>query len=78
MNSIVKRLRKLADDELLAIGEAVDIELARRLDREEDAPDSARKRAVQRSQSYRHETGAAGVPIRVAGMPKPGKHRRVA
>ncbi len=78
MNSIVKRLRKLADDELLAIGEAVDTELARRLDREEGAPDSARKRAVQRSRSYRHETGAAAVPVRVTGMPKPGKQRRVA
>ncbi len=78
MNSIVKRLRKLADDELTAIGEAVDVELSRRLDREEGAPDSARKRAVQRSKSYRHETGAASAPVSATGLYKQDKPRRVA
>ena len=77
MNSILKRLRKLADEELLSVGEAIDAELERRLARDESASDSARQRAISRSQSYRHETGAAAAPVRAAGMHKT-RRRRVA
>lgn len=78
MNSILKHLRKLADDELLAVSEAIDIELERRLERtEEEIPDSARRRAVQRDQSYRRATGASAPPIYAVGLGKQ-KDRRAA
>ena len=78
MNSILKRLRKLSDDELCGISEAIDGELERRQDLAEAIPESARRRAVQREQSYRHRTGAAALPVRVAGMRKIRKRRKAA
>ena len=78
MNSILKRLRKLANDELLALSEAIDLELELRLDRTEDVPDSARRRAIQRQQSYRHSPGSAAPPIIAVGIGKTRKDRRAA
>lgn len=78
MNSILKRLRKLGDDELCSISDAIDGELERRQDLVDAIPESARRRAVQREQSYRHSTGAAALPVRVAGMRKIRKRRRAA
>jgi hypothetical protein len=77
MNNILKRLRKLADDELIGICEAIDAELERRTERREEIPESARRRAVQRQQSYRRTTGAAATPIAVSGLGKP-KQRKAA
>jgi|WetSurMetagenome_2_1015567.scaffolds.fasta_scaffold746285_1 hypothetical protein len=68
MNAILKRLHQLSDDDLLSISEAVDIELGCRLDRTDGIPDSARRRAVSRGQSYRHGTGASAPPIRAVGL----------
>jgi len=78
MNSILKRLRKLANDELLALSEAIDVELELRLDRTDDVPESARRRALQRQQSYRHDTGSAAPPIIAVGIGKARKDRRAA
>jgi hypothetical protein len=78
MNAILNRLRKLSDDELLCVSEAIDVELEQRLQREsEDIPDSARRRAVQRGKSYRHSVGSSALPIRVSGL-KDSKRRYAA
>lgn len=68
MNAILKRLEKMVDDELLTLSEAIDVELERRQNREEVAPESARSRAIARGQSYRRTTGAAAPPIRAVGL----------
>jgi hypothetical protein len=78
MQSILKRLRKLADDELLAMSEAIDLELEARLVRADDTPESARSRAIERQQSYRHRTGAAAPPIVAVGLGKNNRDRRAA
>jgi hypothetical protein len=78
MNSILKRLRTLADEELLALSEAIDVELEHRLARVEEVPDSARRRAIEREQSYRRRTGAAAPPIVAVGIGKSRRERRAA
>ena len=77
MNAVLKRLRKLADDELLEVSEAIDRELDARLKLSDRYPESARGRAVQRAKSYRHCNGAAALPVRVTGM-RPTRRRRLA
>jgi len=77
MNAILNRLQRLSDDELLSVSEAIDIELERRLERQEEIPDSARRRAVQRQKSYRHSLGSAALPVKVTGM-KDSRRRRLA
>jgi hypothetical protein len=67
MKAILNRLHGLGDDELMEISAAVDAELDRRAECAE-APESARQRAVARSQSYRHSTGASAPPIRAVGL----------
>ncbi len=78
MNSILKQLHKMGDDELCGISEAIDGELSRRQDLAEAIPESARRRAVLRDKSYRQRTGATAAPVRVAGMKKTRKTRRAA
>jgi hypothetical protein len=68
MNAFLKRLQSLDNDELLGISEAIDIELERRLEQADVFPDSARRRAIARGQSYRHSTGSAAPPIRAVGL----------
>jgi ribosomal protein S13 len=78
MNSILKQLRKLSEDELCSVSEAIDGELERRQDLAEAIPESARRRAVMREKSYRHSTGSSALPVRIAGMRKARKTRRAA
>jgi ribosomal protein S13 len=77
MNAILKRLRQLSDEELLSVSEAIDIELEHRLQRADDVPDSARRRAVQRQKSYRHSLGSSAMPVKMAGL-KDSRRRRLA
>lgn len=77
MDAVLKRLRKLADDELLEVSEAIDRELDHRLQLSDLHPESARKRAVQRGKSYRRCNGASALPVRVTGM-RPTRRRRLA
>lgn len=77
MNALMRRLRKLADDELLEISEAIDEELDHRLQISDPIPESARRRAVQRAKSYRRSTGSSALPVRVTGM-RPTRRRRLA
>ena len=77
MDAVLRRLRKLADDELLEVSGAIDLELDRRLEISDLHPESARHRAIQRSKSYRHCNGAAAPPVRATGM-RPTRRRRLA
>lgn len=76
LNTLLKRLHKLADDELLAVSEAIDRELERRQEQEDPIPESARLRAIRRTQSYRRGTGSSALPVRVAGLREKQKQRR--
>lgn len=67
MNAILKRLHKLAEDDLMALSEAIDVELESRQDIQA-IPESARSRAIARGQSYRRTTGAMAPPIRAVGF----------
>jgi hypothetical protein len=78
MNSILRYLRKLGNEELLNVSEAIDLELERRLERVDVVPDSARSRANEREQSYRHRNGASAPPIRLAGLGRGRKGRLAA
>jgi hypothetical protein len=77
MNAILKQLRQLSDDELLFVSEAIDLELENRLQRQDEIPDSARRRAVQRQKSYRHSLGSSALPVKVMGL-KDSRRRRLA
>jgi hypothetical protein len=68
MNYILNQLRRLSDDELICISEAIDIELDRRLEVMEEIPDSAKRRAVKRQKSYRRSLGSSAPPIRAVGL----------
>ena len=68
MNPILTQILELADSDLYALCEAVDMELQRREGMTGDLPDSARRRAIQRSGSYRRRTGAAAPPVRAVGL----------
>ena len=78
MKTIIKKLNNMAEDELLALGEAIDLELDRRLERTEEVPESARRRASLRDQSYRRSTGSTAPPVRVTGLKERRKSRRAA
>jgi len=78
MKTILNQLQILADSDLFALSEAVDIELQRRDDVVTEVPDSARRRAVQRGESYRRSTGAAAPPVRHVGLGKSPSDRRAA
>jgi hypothetical protein len=75
MHSILKQLQKLADDDLMAVSEAIDIELERRLDAMGVPCESARQRARDRDHSYRRGTGSMAPPISAVGL---GRSRRAA
>ncbi len=77
MNTILKLMRKLGDNELLSVSEAIDRELDRRLERMDIIPVSARRRANDRQHSYRHDNGASAPPVRVIGL-RPLPRRRQA
>jgi hypothetical protein len=77
MDAVLRRLHRLADDELLEVSQAIDEELERRLEFYDPYPESARKRAVQRTKSYRHSVGSAAPPVKIVGM-RPTRRRRLA
>lgn len=77
MNSILKRLHQLGDEDLRILSESIDIELDCRLERADALPESARRRAIDRQSSYRHSNGAAALPVRVIGL-RPAPRRRLA
>jgi hypothetical protein len=78
MKTIVKKLNNLNDDELLSLSEAIDQELERRQERMEEIPESARRRAIMRDQSYRRATGSSAPPVSVTGLKEQRKQRRAA
>jgi hypothetical protein len=78
MKAIDKNLNNLNNDELQALSEAIDLELERREQRMEEVPQSARRRAVLRDQSYRRSTGSSAPPVRVTGLKEPRRRRHAA
>ena len=60
MNSMLGKMRKLGDEDLYVISDAIDAEIARR-EKQTDVMDvSPRQRANERSQSYRRKNGTGG------------------
>ena len=78
MNTILKLVQRLDDNELQAVSEAIDRELDRRLEQIDAIPDSARRRANDRQQSYRRSNGASAPPVRVVGLRPLHTRRRFA
>jgi hypothetical protein len=78
MRTIFKHLRDMSDDELLKLSEALDCEVTSRSIQIEEIPDSARRRAVQRSQSYRRSTGSSAPPVRYTGLKEQRGKRKYA
>ena len=78
MIPIIKNLNNLNNDELQTLSEAIDLELERREQRVDEIPQSARRRAVLRDQSYRRSTGSSAPPVRVTGLKEPRKRRNAA
>ncbi|MBN2579106.1 MAG: hypothetical protein JXB10_08955 [Pirellulales bacterium] len=78
MHSIFKKLQELTNDELLELSEVLDGEIESRTIATEEIPDSARRRAVQRSKSYRHRTGSAAPPVRYTGLKEQRRKRKFA
>ena len=75
MNTVLKLVQRMDDDELLNVSEAIDRELDRRLEHMVTIPDSARRRANDRQHSYRHDNGASAPPVRLVGL-RPLHYRR--
>ena len=75
MKPIIKNLNNLNNEELLSLSEEIDLELERREQKLEEVPQSARRRAVLRDQSYRRSTGSSAPPVRVTGLKEPRKRR---
>jgi hypothetical protein len=68
MSTYLNRVQQMSDEELLAFAEAIDFELERRQESLDPIPDSARRRANARQQSYRRSVGASAPPIRAVGL----------
>ncbi len=75
MNAILKQLQELADADLYVLSEVVDLEMQRRAEVSGETLESARRRAVEREQSYRRRNGAAAPPVRTVGLGKPSRRR---
>lgn len=78
MQAIKKKLRNMNDDELRALSEEIDLEMERRQERIDEVPESARRRAVLRDQSYRRTTGSTAPPVRATGLKEQRKPRHAA
>jgi hypothetical protein len=68
MDSFLRRLQELDDAQLLGISRAIDLELERRMQEDDEASESARQRALSRQRSYRRNTGSTAPPIRAVGL----------
>jgi hypothetical protein len=77
MNAMLNRMRRLDDEELLSLSEAVDLELEWRLEREDPIPGSTRRRAVDRRYSYRRNNGTKAPPAQMIDR-RPTLRRRLA
>ena len=78
MNSMLRKLRKLGDDELYVISDAIDAEISRREELSDTADVSSRQRANERSQSYRRKNGAGGESALVLGVKRTVERKKQA
>jgi hypothetical protein len=74
MDSFLRRLRELDDTQLLGISRAIDLELERRMQDDDETSESARQRALSRQRSYRRSTGSTAPPIRAVGLRRRDQH----
>ncbi len=72
---ILNQLQELADADLYALSEVVDLELQRRDDVVDETADSARRRAIERERSYRRCNGSMAPPLREIRLVKPQRRR---
>ena len=75
MKSILRQLQQLADADLFDLSEAIELEMGRRAAIMSETADSARRRATERLQSYRHRNGAAAPPVRAIGLGRTSERR---
>jgi hypothetical protein len=68
MNALLSGIQQMTDEELAQLSEAIDSELASRQKSHDPIPDSARRRANARQQSYRRSIGASAPPIKAIGL----------
>ncbi len=78
MSEIFKRLNDLSEAQLFTLVEAIDAEMERRAKSVEEVPDSARRRAVQRQQSYRRRVGTSAPAVKESGLGKSAGPRKAA
>ncbi len=78
MKTILSQLQELADADLYALSEAVDMELDHRDEIVGEAPDSGRRRAAEREEGYRRRNGAAVPRDRIISIGKSSPRRRAA
>ena len=78
MSEILKHLNGLSEAQLFTLVEAIDAEMERRAKSIEDVPDSARRRAVERQQSYRRRMGTSAPSVKNTGLGKSVGPRRAA
>ncbi len=78
MQSVLRRIRKMATEQLLVVSREIDAELGRRESETEIIPVSAKRRAQQRQKSYRQNNGANAPPVMTIGLQKRVKQRRAA
>lgn len=77
--TILDQLQDLADTDLYSLSEAVDLELHRRDETIVDEPsESARRRALEREQSYRRRNGSTANPFHAVSAGKLLPRRRAA
>ena len=77
MQPIRKRLSKLAEEELLVLGKAIDGELLRRRYLRDAVSESVDRRATERMEGYRRSQDSS-MPARVASVRKSQQKRRAA
>jgi hypothetical protein len=75
MNFILQQLNRLADSDLYGLSEAIEMEMQRRAEVVDDITESARRRAIERGQSYRRRTGSTAPQVRFVGIGRDPKRR---
>jgi len=76
MNAILNLMQTVDDDALLALSEAIDVELERRLDWEDPIRESTRRRTGGRQCGYRHYKHRARANVPPAPMIDSGPPQR--
>lgn len=68
MQDFLKQAQHMSTDDLIVLSDAISDEVERRLSRARTMPDSARRRANRRRDSYCRSAGSAAPPIAAIGF----------